>query len=119
MLDCRKGGKYFYKRDRGFYQYERPNFLAVEDPQDLGNDLAKGSYAVDKAWPLYLPANTWLKCLHERPQIRTSWCSYGKADRIGMFRSLLQAALGAGDASVVCIGPFEFRLQMPHSLSHL
>lgn len=60
LLDCRKGGKYFYKRDRGFYQYERPNFLAVEDPQDLGNDLAKGSYAVDKARPLYLPANTWL-----------------------------------------------------------
>jgi len=67
LLDCRKGGKYFYKRDRGFYQYERPNFLAVEDPQDLGNDLAKGSYAVDKARSLYLPANTWLMCLPERP----------------------------------------------------
>lgn len=44
----RKGGLFFYKRDRGFQQLERPFFLAVEDPQDVTNDLAKGSYAIQK-----------------------------------------------------------------------
>ena len=44
----RKGGSFFYKRDRGFQQLERPFFLAVEDPQDVTNDLAKGSYAIQK-----------------------------------------------------------------------
>ena len=39
---------FFYKRDRGFQQLERPFFLAVEDPQDVTNDLAKGSYAIQK-----------------------------------------------------------------------
>ena len=47
-LSCRKGGRYFYKRDRGFYQHERPHFLAVEDPQDVTNDLARGSYNIEK-----------------------------------------------------------------------
>ena len=46
----RKGGSYFYKRDRGFQQLERPFFLAVEDPQDVTNDLAKGSYAIQKVF---------------------------------------------------------------------
>ena len=44
----RKGGSYFYKRDRGFQQLDRPFFLAVEDPQDVTNDLAKGSFAIQK-----------------------------------------------------------------------
>ncbi len=66
-LCCRKGGRYFYKRDRGFYQHERPHFLAVEDPQDVTNDLARGSYNIEKVclpcsfnagsdWSLLLPA---------------------------------------------------------------
>ena len=57
---CRKGGRYFYKRDRGFYQHERPHFLAVEDPQDVTNDLARGSYNVEKV-PTFLglPSLLW------------------------------------------------------------
>ena len=40
----RKGGSFFDKRSRGLHQYERPYMLAVEDPNDPTNDLAKGSY---------------------------------------------------------------------------
>ena len=54
---CRKGGKYFYKRDRGFYQHERPHFLAVEDPQDVTNDLAKGSYNIERVLPCIVSPN--------------------------------------------------------------
>ena len=47
-LSRRDGGYYFYKRDKGFLQRERPSMLAVEDPQDPANDLAKGSYNIPK-----------------------------------------------------------------------
>ena len=67
---CRKGGRYFYKRDRGFYQHERPHFLAVEDPQDVTNDLARGSYNVEKVptsplspdLALATCSDSWLHC---------------------------------------------------------
>lgn len=47
-LSCSNGGYYFYKRDKGFLQRERPSMLAVEDPQDPTNDLARGSYNIPK-----------------------------------------------------------------------
>lgn len=45
---CRKGGSYFGKRSRGMLQPDRPYMLAVEDPKDPSNDLAKGSYNIQK-----------------------------------------------------------------------
>ena len=43
----RDGGSYFRKRDRPvFLQRDRIHFLAIEDPQDEYNDLAKGSYNI-------------------------------------------------------------------------
>ncbi len=58
MCCCRKGGRYFHKRDRGFYQHERPHFLAVEDPQDVTNDLARGSYNIEKVAPPLCPQSS-------------------------------------------------------------
>ena len=46
---CRNGGGYFRKEDqRYFLQRDRPYFLAIEDPQDPDNDLAKGSWNIIK-----------------------------------------------------------------------
>ncbi|KAK9907979.1 hypothetical protein WJX75_000974 [Coccomyxa subellipsoidea] len=47
-ISCRKGGCYFGKRSRGMLQPDRPYMLAVEDPKDPSNDLAKGSYNIQK-----------------------------------------------------------------------
>lgn len=70
LVCCRKGGRYFYKRDCGFYQHERPHFLAVEDPQDVTNDLARGSYNIEKVqYPRRLPDQLWL------PVQASSWTS--------------------------------------------
>ncbi|KAK9811253.1 hypothetical protein WJX72_000658 [[Myrmecia] bisecta] len=46
-VSCRNGGVFFSKRQK-FFQGERPYLLAVEDPQDVDNDLCKGSYAIQK-----------------------------------------------------------------------
>ena len=48
-VSCRRGGGFFAKRDRGFYNAERPALFAVEDPNDASNDLGKNSYNVARA----------------------------------------------------------------------
>lgn len=46
---CRNGGDYFKKVDYPkFLQRDRMYFLAIEDPQDPDNDLAKGSWNINK-----------------------------------------------------------------------
>ena len=45
-VSCRKGGFFFNKRAKGFYQEDRPFMLAVEDPNDPDNDLGKNSYNI-------------------------------------------------------------------------
>lgn len=39
-------GGYFNKRKRGWYDARKPFLLCIEDPHDVGNDIAKGSFAV-------------------------------------------------------------------------
>ncbi|WFC99105.1 polynucleotide adenylyltransferase [Malassezia yamatoensis] len=39
-------GGYFNKRKRGWYDGRKPFMLCIEDPHDVGNDIAKGSYAI-------------------------------------------------------------------------
>jgi len=40
------GGRFFSKRRMGFHQDERPHLLAVQDPRDPDNDIAKNSYNI-------------------------------------------------------------------------
>ena len=45
----RKGGAFYRRHDRGPAAHmDRPGILAVEDPMDPSNDLAKGSYNAHK-----------------------------------------------------------------------
>ena len=45
---CRNGGGYFRKKDNYKFQQlgEKSAYLAIEDPQDPDNDLAKGSFNI-------------------------------------------------------------------------
>lgn len=45
-VSCRDGGRFINKREAGFLQEGRPWLLAVEDPNDPENDLARNSYNV-------------------------------------------------------------------------
>ena len=45
---CRKGAPFFNKRARGLLQAARIFMLAVEDPNDPDNDLARGSYNITR-----------------------------------------------------------------------
>ena len=47
-VSCRRGGSYFNKRNKGFWQAERPWLLAVEDPNDPDNDLGRNSYNISR-----------------------------------------------------------------------
>ena len=42
------GGSFFQKKRLGFFQPERPDLYAVQDPNDDTNDLAKNSYNASK-----------------------------------------------------------------------
>ena len=44
----RKGATFFNKRARGLLQAARIWMLAVEDPNDPDNDLARGSYNINR-----------------------------------------------------------------------
>jgi hypothetical protein len=46
---CSKGGGFFGRRERGLPPLERSGMLAVEDPTEPSNDLAKGSFNAHKA----------------------------------------------------------------------
>ena len=50
MVLCRDGGRFFAKMKRAdtFWQEGRPGMLALEDPRDPSNDLAKGSYNYER-----------------------------------------------------------------------
>ncbi len=52
----RRGGCFFSKRSRGMLQAERPYMMAVEDPNEPTNDLAKGSYNIQKVCRVWAPA---------------------------------------------------------------
>ena len=39
-------GGYFSKRKRGWFDARKPFMLCIEDPHDIGNDVAKGSFAI-------------------------------------------------------------------------
>ncbi|KAL6766404.1 TRF4 [Auxenochlorella protothecoides x Auxenochlorella symbiontica] len=47
-VSCRNGGAYIKKSASGFYSSERPYLLAVEDPCDPTNDLARNSYNISR-----------------------------------------------------------------------
>ena len=47
-LARRKGAPFFNKRARGLLQAARTFMLAVEDPNDPDNDLARGSYNITR-----------------------------------------------------------------------
>lgn len=47
-VSCRRGGMYYNKRSRGFFNEERPYLLSVEDPNDVTNDLGKNSYNISR-----------------------------------------------------------------------
>ncbi|GAB4823273.1 hypothetical protein N2152v2_010319 [Parachlorella kessleri] len=47
-VSCRRGGSFFNKRNKGFWQAERPWLLAVEDPNDPDNDLGRNSYNISR-----------------------------------------------------------------------
>lgn len=47
-VSCRRGGFFFDKRARGYYQEDRPYLLAIEDPNDEKNDLGKNSYNISR-----------------------------------------------------------------------
>jgi non-canonical poly(A) RNA polymerase PAPD5/7 len=48
-VSCRKGGGYFSKRSKGFYNDERSYLLAIEDPNEPDNDLGKNSFNASRA----------------------------------------------------------------------
>lgn len=39
-------GYYFSKSSRGWHQYGQPYLLCIQDPQDAGNDISKGSFNI-------------------------------------------------------------------------
>ncbi|TIB00514.1 hypothetical protein E3P94_01751 [Wallemia ichthyophaga] len=39
-------GYYFSKSSRGWHQYGQPYLLCIQDPQDVGNDISKGSFNI-------------------------------------------------------------------------
>ena len=43
-VSCRKGGGFYSKRSKGFFNEERPYLLSVEDPNDPDNDLGRNTY---------------------------------------------------------------------------
>ncbi|TRM59188.1 hypothetical protein BD626DRAFT_409309 [Schizophyllum amplum] len=43
-ISLRHGGQYFSKRIRGWFNYNKPRALSVEDPCDPENDVSSGSY---------------------------------------------------------------------------
>jgi non-canonical poly(A) RNA polymerase PAPD5/7 len=45
-ISCRDSGSYFKKEEKGFYVEDRPYLLAIEDPNDLTNDLGRNSYNI-------------------------------------------------------------------------
>lgn len=45
-ITVRGHGGYFSKRQRGWYDARKPFMLSIEDPHDVGNDIAKGSFAI-------------------------------------------------------------------------
>lgn len=47
-LSCSNGGKFFKKRSKSFHYSERPELPAVQDPNDVDNDLGKNSYNAGK-----------------------------------------------------------------------
>ncbi|PRW59743.1 non-canonical poly(A) RNA polymerase PAPD5 [Chlorella sorokiniana] len=47
-VSCRRGGSYFSKRQKGFFQPDRPFLYAVEDPNDPSNDLGRNSYNISR-----------------------------------------------------------------------
>lgn len=47
-VSCRKGGSYFNKRAKGFFQPDRPFLYSVEDPNDPTNDLGRNSYNISR-----------------------------------------------------------------------
>jgi non-canonical poly(A) RNA polymerase PAPD5/7 len=47
-VSCSMGGSFFQKKRLGFFQPERPDLYAVQDPNDDTNDLAKNSYNASK-----------------------------------------------------------------------
>jgi non-canonical poly(A) RNA polymerase PAPD5/7 len=48
-VGCRKGGGYFSKRSKGFFNDERSYLLAIEDPNEPDNDLGKNSFNASRA----------------------------------------------------------------------
>ena len=47
-VSCSMGGSFFQKKQLGFFQPERPDLYAVQDPNDDTNDLGKNSYNASK-----------------------------------------------------------------------
>ncbi|EGN95678.1 hypothetical protein SERLA73DRAFT_60289 [Serpula lacrymans var. lacrymans S7.3] len=47
-ISVRKGGTYFNKRQRGWYDFYKTNLLSIEDPTEPSNDISKGSFGIAK-----------------------------------------------------------------------
>lgn len=55
-------GVYFEKENRGWVNEGRPNNLSIEDPQNIENDISKGSFAVNAVRQSFEHAFNVLKC---------------------------------------------------------
>ncbi|TFY80031.1 hypothetical protein EWM64_g3977 [Hericium alpestre] len=47
-ISLRDGGTYFSKRARGWSDYQKSTLLSIEDPIDMSNDIARGSYNLSR-----------------------------------------------------------------------
>lgn len=57
-ISIQHGGSYFSKARRGWQDLNRPHLLSVEDPNDLSNDVSKGSYGIAKVRTTFAGAFT-------------------------------------------------------------
>lgn len=47
-ISLRHGGTYFSKSRRGWHDFRKPSLLSIEDPNDISNDISKGSFAINQ-----------------------------------------------------------------------
>lgn len=65
-ISLRRGGNYFLKRSRGWL-HQQPFLLAIEDPQDPDNDIAKSSFGIRQVKMTLSGAYDLLQnCLYDR-----------------------------------------------------
>ncbi|KLO19261.1 hypothetical protein SCHPADRAFT_899095 [Schizopora paradoxa] len=83
-ISLRHGGTYFSKARRGWSDFRKPSLLAIEDPNDISNDISKGSFAINQVRQTFAGA---FEILKTAAYVRASIISARQQQRVVSLRS--------------------------------